>query len=162
MATGKKAQFWQVMYLIHHSEEATAAEHSGDLGISDQYVRSICHLFGLRMRTRHCNRIARIPLRVPVRNSFLRITNEVKGTRTFCRNMILLRTYRGYTSKEIATHLGVNTKRYQAWEEDRGFPPARCLVKFCDLVGYRNIYKMITETLDVMAIDAIRNEKLVS
>jgi DNA-binding XRE family transcriptional regulator len=160
MATRTKAAFWQVVYLQLHSMEGSAGDHARFLGLGDQYIRSLCFQLNLPLKTKNVGRRPRVQFRVPVRSCDMSLVEPDSNWR-FAGNLRRIREHRGYSQEQMADHLAVTVNVYQAWENVAAFPPARELVKICDLLDYRNVYKMITATIDVKTIEVMRREKMI-
>jgi transcriptional regulator with XRE-family HTH domain len=71
---------------------------------------------------------------------------------TFSQNLVFFREQAELSQREVAEKLSterepVKVARYQAWEEERAFPPAHLLVRICDVFEYRDIYSMLTQNI---------------
>jgi transcriptional regulator with XRE-family HTH domain len=69
------------------------------------------------------------------------------GNARLGRNMKALRESRGITIGQACAAVDCRPRSLECWESGvKSFPPTT-LVKLCDLYGYRDIYKMITEEI---------------
>ncbi len=71
----------------------------------------------------------------------------------FSENLVYLREKKHYTQQQLAIKLcelcqvEIKLKRYQAWEERRGFPDPKILIKLCDALEFTDIYTLLTKRL---------------
>lgn len=63
----------------------------------------------------------------------------------FSHNLVKYRHKMGLSQREIAESLGVTRERYVSWENNLCYPNMAYMLKLCDFIGNKNIYKLVTE-----------------
>lgn len=70
-----------------------------------------------------------------------------KAVITMAVNLKILRNRKGFSQQEVAKMIGIKQTRLGHWETGFASPDYTMLVKMCDLYGYEDIYKMLTEVI---------------
>lgn len=65
----------------------------------------------------------------------------------FADNIIRWRLRHNLGQSEFADLLGVDRQRVNSWESGICYPKVSMMLKLCDLIGYKDIYKLVTEKI---------------
>lgn len=81
-----------------------------------------------------------------------RVDNPKRTTmrHIFSENLVKYRHKMGLSQREMAESLGITKERVASWENNLCYPNIEAMLKICDFIGNKNIYKLLTEpVLDV-------------
>lgn len=68
-------------------------------------------------------------------------------TKNLAVNLRILRDRTGLSGPAVAARLGINSSRLGHWETGLASPDYTMLVRLCDLYGFTDVYRMLTEVV---------------
>lgn len=66
----------------------------------------------------------------------------------YATNLKILMDQRKVSSDQLCGKLGITTNRFKRWQEGVCFPKNDVMVAICDLLGYWDIYAMLTRHIN--------------
>lgn len=65
----------------------------------------------------------------------------------FAENVRKFRNEVGMTQSELSEELGISIQRLISWENGQCYPKMTMFVKLCEYMGYKDIYRLVTEKI---------------
>lgn len=74
-------------------------------------------------------------------------TDKLQNPSILATNLGKLRRQQGLSGEQAAARIGIKRTRLGHWETGVAAPNLEMIRRLCDLYGYKDIYKLITEVI---------------